>query len=692
MYVKKYISVARPILLGSKTFAANFLPNLSLPGGQHNIDTHRPTINTMATPGATILSSGPTKPPRASCICGKKECRLLTICFQSIDNDIRGKFMLLPAVGGTRLVDLKEQKIERSLTHFGQWSPNKDVWQCTVDGRGQEPERMQLRSDETEPVQTKKYIANHHFNPGILQLMVNLGMTSIDCITSELIQELGLLESREYTSADKYKGELSNKVKKSGDSILSMPGGTTDGPYYVLVPSYKKAKDDYKLVSNKWRLNKMIEGCKLKRRGNSTLAPRGEDGDETLLPVVKRARYDVLPAMDEDNISDVQRGACMLSDELHGAYAEINRLKDEMKLREKRWRNGDATLEEFSTTTMGGLNRLNISSNVYHLNNPNVAHNLFGFRDRSADKTFSSWDITKRFIKDMWDVDHREPKLSTLFDRSGRRKALNRFEQVLLTLMWFQNLYDHEFLAALFGIHRNVVSSIIKAWAPHFYEVGCQLARLPLNKEFLEKSYPQSYKDLNFPAPVASVVDGTDVLCQTVRKHRAINVILRSDKVKHSAFRGITWSLPMGLVHEFTDPFFARASEKAIVRLWAGHGRFKDIPIGWLISGDKGFDQTSVFYPYYNQILHPAFLTGGDKAQFSEKQMDWNRKACENRYTSEVVFARFKNFGGLGEIMKRKSFHYVHYLWAWGHGMANMYLPLQTPAECDYFPKSSRTK
>ena len=98
-------------------------------------------------------------------------------------------------------------------------------------------------------------------------------------------------------------------------------------------------------------------------------------------------------------------------------------------------------------------------------------------------------------------------------------------------------------------------------------------------------------------------------------------------------------------------------------RLWAGHGRFKGIPIGWLISGDKGFDQTSVFYPHYNQILHPAFLTGGDKAQFSDKQIGWNRKACEKRYTSEVVFARFKKYGGMGQILERHSFHYVHYLW-----------------------------
>jgi hypothetical protein len=72
--------------------------------------------------------------------------------------------------------------------------------------------------------------------------------------------------------------------------------------------------------------------------------------------------------------------------------------------------------------------------------------------------------------------------------------------------------------------------------------------------------------------------------------------------------------------------------------------------------------------------------------------MDWNRKACEKRYTAEVVFSRFKKYGGLGQIMHRNHFHYVHYLWAWAHGMTNTYLPLQMPADCTYFPESKYAK
>ena len=126
-----------------------------------------------------------------------------------------------------------------------------------------------------------------------------------------------------------------------------------------------------------------------------------------------------------------------------------------------------------------------------------------------------------------------------------------------------------------------------------------------------------------------------------------------------STIGGCTWSTPTGTVHEFSDPVFARASEKAIVRWWTGYGRFKDMPIGYLVSADKGFDGTSGFYPHYNPVMHPAFLTGGNGAQFTEEQINWNRKACEMRYTSEVVYSRFKQYCGLGGIVPR---HHLPYL------------------------------
>eukprot|EP00984_Skeletonema_dohrnii_P027256 scaffold16745_cov90-Skeletonema_dohrnii-CCMP3373.AAC.3 len=113
------------------------------------------------------------------------------------------------------------------------------------------------------------------------------------------------------------------------------------------------------------------------------------------------------------------------------------------------------------------------------------------------------------------------------------------------------------------------------------------------------------------------------------------------------------------------------ASEKALVRLWAGHGRgFKDIPIGWLISGDESFDQTSCFYPYYTHILSCFSHWRRYKAQFSDMQIDWNRKdARRGGIVKEVVFATLVAWVRPCNITITLS---IHYLWVWAHGMANM--------------------
>ncbi len=295
----------------------------------------------MTTPGKTFLKSVETLPPRVLCICGGEECQLLSYCFQSLDNDIRGKFMLMPALGGTLLTDLKEHKIKRTLVHCNLYTPNKDEWKCSIDGRGKADKRS-LRSDGEQPPPkrtSRRYIANHHFNPAILQMMLKQGMTNVDCITSELINELGLLENQEYTNDDLFPGTLSRKTKKSSKSILTMPGGTAEGPYYVPVPSYKGAKEDYKYLSDKWRMDTFIAECKLKcRERNSTLARQGED--DILRPVVKRPKLEVLPALDPDNNHDLQLAVCMLDDDVQAANAEIKRLKEELRMRDALWRDG----------------------------------------------------------------------------------------------------------------------------------------------------------------------------------------------------------------------------------------------------------------------------------------------------------------------------------------------------------------
>ncbi|KAK1747259.1 hypothetical protein QTG54_002603 [Skeletonema marinoi] len=56
--------------------------------------------------------------------------------------------------------------------------------------------------------------------------MMNQGKSNIDCMSVDLIKELGLIETREYTAADLFDGKV--------------PKGMTS-PVYVPVPSYNNA-------------------------------------------------------------------------------------------------------------------------------------------------------------------------------------------------------------------------------------------------------------------------------------------------------------------------------------------------------------------------------------------------------------------------------------------------------------------
>jgi hypothetical protein len=628
-----------------------------------------------SSPGSKNMAVG-LKSPSQACVCGREACRKLSQLFASIDGDVRAGFFQLPASENKRNAQIKSFRLERIIDHLNLNGNDSAV--SSQDDRDQSAAAVapaspsKTRSGSAKKPTRRKilYVAKHHYHPEVLQQYVVDAKDSspIDYIHEEFVKETKLLGNG-YSSEDKFVGQVSGK----------------EITCYVPVPSYslEKANRDYILASNRLRLQKqVIEASRGKFRGETFLASRSNINDDAL------KKFDELPKLDENNIEHLQRAVCMLADKVDELTLRNEKLEEENKEVQMSRRGNNAVIEEFIKERKGGLCRISISSDAYHKKNPNVAKKLFGLADRrkKEDRPLSSWEVTKNFIRVMFAVEHEEPTIESTRDRSKRNKKLSRFEQVLITLMFFTNAFDYGYISTIFGCEEKVVGRCIKGWAPFFREVGYHMARLPLTKEFLDKTYPTSYHDLNFTTPVATVVDGTDVLMETVRTDRYVNISQASSKLKSSACRGITWSTPMGMVHEFTDPFFARGSEKAIVALWTSMGRLADLPDGYLVSGDKGFDSTSVFYPKYNPVIHPAFLTGGDGAQFTVEQMDWNRQACKNRYTSEVVFSRVKMYGGLSGIIRRHHFHYLRDMWAFAHGMANMFSCIQRPHNCPYFP------
>ena len=268
----------------------------------------------------------------------------------------------------------------------------------------------------------------------------------------------------------------------------------------------------------------------------------------------------------------------------------------------------------------------------------------------------------------------------SLWNRVGGEKGgatgLTEFEQVLLTLFYTNTKYNYSSVGTVFGIaSRTKVRHYIDKWLPLFGELGDMLSTFCayLDASAIGTLEPHWYKLLELNL-IAALVEGKDWLSETYRRDRVLNCAQASNKVNHSAFRVLTWSLPCGAVIERTPAFFGRASEKAILRAWGAHGRLL-FPKVFLILGDKGFDNTAGSYTNFNTTLHPAFLTN---EQFSRDEVNHNVQICKKRYTCETVYSRVAGIEKLSGIIKRETFNHFEALLAWGHGRANIcYKPLQ---------------
>lgn len=137
-------------------------------------------------------------------------------------------------------------------------------------------------------------------------------------------------------------------------------------------------------------------------------------------------------------------------------------------------------------------------------------------------------------------------------------------------------------------------------------------------------------------------------MAETVRQDRILNCSQASNKMHHSTFRVLTWLLPCGAVVERTPASLARASEKGIMNTWGKLGRLR-FPNGYLILGDKGFNNTAGCYINYNTTLHPAFLTN---ANFNRDQVNHNISICQKRYSPPLITSSSSNVVNLSYIIQ----------------------------------------
>ena len=627
--------------------------------GQNHAALRDPTAGCLKIPSTAMYN-------RSKCCCSNpKECKEISKSWAKLD-DMRGQMFQLPAVSASSRnqdqLKLKQGRLARISVHLA-----KDIT-GSVDRRVHTQDQPRpKRNEPKQPKRSNAFVAAHHIDPIVLREVRQQDTVSLDFLKANALWGNG------YTDAD--------RVKHLGDAAIC----------YV-VPSYslESTKNDLVHLQQKEVLKELVEevveyrrGKYYQRRSNNQESSEDNGNGE------KRQR---LCTNVSSSREDLEAAICMLHEQLEKFIKEG---PPPVATRESgSSADSNEAIEAFLKKKDGPLSRLTITSDLFHQNNPYVGKMLFGFEDprrkedfEDGEKPISSWELTKEFIWIFFGLEHKEPTMKRLYRPGGKKRRLAAFEECILTLIWIENKFSRVFLANLFGVNRNIVSKVIIRWAPEFGKLGADMARLELTKAFLDKAYPLSYIHMNFAQRVASIVDGSDVHMQTSRVDRAILVCQSSNKTGGSAARGITWSLPMGLVHEFTDLFLGRASEKSLVNLWAKHGRLRDLPVGFVMLGDKGFDQTSGCYHTFIPVIHPAFLKKG--MQFTPEQLEWNRRACELRYTCEVVFSRVKKRGNLGGIVGRNDFPYLRDIWAWAHGRANLYQPLQRPANDDgYFGDS----
>jgi hypothetical protein len=217
----------------------------------------------------------------------------------------------------------------------------------------------------------------------------------------------------------------------------------------------------------------------------------------------------------------------------------------------------------------GGLSRVSLTSDNWH-NKYNATVNILGF---------SSLAEAKTVVKDLFPWVDTELVGKLVIRSRGKTKGkptmmpigLTDFEQCLATKMFMQSIPQRQRLATIWGVGPSTMGRYLKEWLPYWGKAGEFLSILHITPDYLESERPDEYYREGLE-DVGSLVDGKDFLIEVKRKDKAIQRIQISSKVNAAAARCLTWSTPMGLVHEYTKLFGGRVPETTLVRLWGSLG------------------------------------------------------------------------------------------------------------------------
>jgi hypothetical protein len=488
--------------------------------------------------------------------------------------------------------------------------------------------------------QRDAFVAKWHFHPKLLEKYEGRIPRTVPIV---VMKELGIFDSGQ------------------GGSSYSSADVIPEKSVIVAVPTYTNQQVAKTDVTDALSFKNIMITVNNALTSNISSKRKRVDDSATLVHSTPK-RKKLLKNMSQEElisvINDLEQSMSSLAKENEELQEGI---RMQMKAEEPIESKDDQVEIDIALLKKAGMTRYTMSRSDFFEENQSLCKEFYGF---------CNFDYLKRFISKMFDVEYIPPTYCIKGATSYQDKALSKFEQILLTLFFTNTQYNSTTIGIVFGhICRHTVGKYINKWMPLLGEIGDMLSNLNnfLDPEALDQLEPEWYIKLGL-RKIAAVVDGKDFLCETVRTDRTLNSAQSSNKVNHSAFRLLTWSLPCGAVVARTPACFGRASEKAILRAWGSLGMLA-FAKGYCILGDKGFDNTACSYTNYNTTLHPAFLRS---PQFSRDQVNHNIRICQKRYSCETVYSRIAQLNKLNGVCAREHFHHFEDIVGWSHGLANI--------------------
>jgi hypothetical protein len=510
------------------------------------------------------------------CCCGNTSCHALTKAFRKID-DVRGSVIQFPTFDDSSVKKTMNAEKEHKQ---GRWQKHLVLDSAFVASLRDNRSRSGVQPSETRgsKADTKRkraFVALHHFHPVLLM--------NKDVLPVKSNGQLGTLKDKVLVSV------VRNSTVGDSSSYSDADKSPVDRNYFTVAPNFPitLAQTDLRDAE---RHSIFLAGIARKeeesKRRNSVTRRVTDFQDE---PATKRqrtvAQSSLVPSTppteqivahyesmleQREKERDEERKAAPSTDECTIEKDDIYKYGDP-------W-----TIECAMKGRYGGLNRLQLTSDAYHAKkaNTNLANQWF---------KLGTWSETKLCVEVFFGMKHSGESESHCL-----QGPLSDFEECVMALLSMNQVVSHALLHRMFGTYRTNCSSVLKKWMPKWNEIGLMLGILPfIDGRMIDELEPEKYVKLGL-RKVGAVLDGKDYLAETARSNRTVSVGQQSNKSHHAAFRNLTWSLPMGLVFEFTSPFLGRASEKSLVKLWGKHGRLTNRPKGYACCWTKDLTRSAV--------------------------------------------------------------------------------------------------